>query len=1151
MNLKLKSADVRFILFILVILLLTFSKSFAVTKTSTGSTAWNTASTWSPSGIPASGDDVIILDGHNISVSTAAATCNSLTFNTGSTTTTLTLSNRGLTVTGAITFSGASGSAIKSIVMAANAITCGSIVMPNTTGTAITRINSTTGTLTVSGNITLSGDVVGENVLTSTNTGQFLSIGGNFVSLVTVNLGSGGLYLTGSNNQSICSFSQSSATSRFRNNKTGGTATMTGNFTCGLYRFGAVGGILDLGAGFTHTILGVVEFNTGGTLNCNSSILNLTSSTAYTGTLGTINTNTSTINYNGTAQTIIPITYYNLTLSTSGIKIFPTGTTTVNGNLTLEGTATTTVTGTLTFGASSGLIYNKTTHTTEGEWPATFNGSGGVTIQSGTVTLAAAKVLGTDDPLTIASGATLTTTASNFSLTFGGNFIKNGTLTANASNIIINSTATTQSIDGFTTTGTVSMTKTAGTATFTGNVSGAAFTLDGTGGTLNLGSGLNHTFTGTFTSTNGTLNGGSSTLNISGTTAGTGGSFTASTSTVNYSAAGSQTIFPLTYYNLSLSTSGAKTFNTGTTTVNGNLTLGGSATITFTGTLTYGASAGLVYNKTTHTKGNEWPSPFVGTAGVTIQSGTVTLSDATSISSELDVNTGATLASGGFLTLTSTASSTARLGTATGTITGDVTVERFIPGGVDKRKWRFLSSPVNVSGSIALSQLIDNILITAPAGSAAGFDVNPLNPTNTASLRTYNEATSGSSNNGWTDPTNITNTITTGMGMEVFVRGSRSLTDPYLNWTTPDDVTIDYVGALNTGSISPAITYTPSVGGATTADGFNLVGNPYASSIDFTSTGLTLTNVDDKFWSYNPNTGSYGIYDAGLNDSTNSITRYIASGQAFFIRANAASPIITFTEAIKVAATGNNYFKGNASQATHPILRIKISNDSLNADEALIVLDESASCNTGDVHDAGKLFNDALNIYTVSDDHSNLTINALPCIRNIDTIKVSVFSYNGSNIMTTPHHLEFCGMSSFPNSKYIYLKDEYTNTLTNLNSTSTYDFNITADAASWGNSRFKLLFANSSLGLNSAQLNNTIELFPNPASTEINLKFNTNTTDDLMTYQIVDVLGKVVLEGTSDVQNQIAKINIESVSNGQYILRSTTNSTTTTIRFVK
>ena len=53
----------------------------------------------------------------------------------------------------------------------------------------------------------------------------------------------------------------------------------------------------------------------------------------------------STVSYNGTAQTIGLNSYSNLTLSGSGAKTFPAGTTTVNGILSIEGTATTTVTG--------------------------------------------------------------------------------------------------------------------------------------------------------------------------------------------------------------------------------------------------------------------------------------------------------------------------------------------------------------------------------------------------------------------------------------------------------------------------------------------------------------------------------------------------------------------------------------------------------------------------------------------------------------------------------------------------------------------------------------------------------------------------------------------------------------------------------------
>jgi hypothetical protein len=41
------------------------------------------------------------------------------------------------------------------------------------------------------------------------------------------------------------------------------------------------------------------------------------------------------------------------------------------------------------------------------------------------------------------------------------------------------------------------MTKTGGTATLAGNVNAGALTINGTGGTLNLGTGLTHTISGT------------------------------------------------------------------------------------------------------------------------------------------------------------------------------------------------------------------------------------------------------------------------------------------------------------------------------------------------------------------------------------------------------------------------------------------------------------------------------------------------------------------------------------------------------------------------------------------------------------------------------------------------------------------------------
>ena len=255
-------------------------------------------------------------------------------------------------------------------------------------------------------------------------------------------------------------------------------------------------------------------------------------------------------------------------------------------------------------------------------------------------------------PLTINNGATLAT--GNFQLTFGGNFVNNGTFTAGSSNIIIANTAATQSIAGFTTTGTVSMTKTAGTATLTGNVNGGALTINGTGGTLNLGAALTHTFTGVVTLTAGTLNGGSSILYEDAVSAtawnGTGTVFTAGTGTVNFGAAGNQTLSSsaTTFYNVTFSNSGTKTLTTANCTITGTLSMEGTATAS--AVPTYGAAATLQYNTATaRTAGVEWLAPFAGTGGIIITStGMITMNSAEVVNAPLTINNGATLATGNF-----------------------------------------------------------------------------------------------------------------------------------------------------------------------------------------------------------------------------------------------------------------------------------------------------------------------------------------------------------------------------------------------------------------------------------------------------------------------------------------------------------------------
>ena len=538
--------------------------------------------------------------------------------NNGTVTATAALSGTGgLTqgTTGILNLGGTSG------ITTLTATAVGNIV--NYTGAAQTIKGTTYDLLNLSGTgaKTLGAATVTNNTFT-VNSGTTLSmstflltLNGSFVNNSTASGTTGGVTISGTATQNIGGFTTTGTVSML---KTANTATFTGAVSGAGLTINGTGGTLNLGTSLVHSFSGAITL-TAGTLNAGSSTMNLSSTgTVFSGTLANFNVSTGTVNYNRAGTQIAgAIAYNNLTLSGSGIKTV-TGVT-VNGILSMEGTSIVSVAP--TYGATATLQYNTATARTAGvEWLNTFLASGGVIIKNtGVITLNAAKVLGTNTnvPLNINLNAGLNTSASNFSITFHGDFINSGTLTAGSSAITITGTTATHSIAGFTTTGLITLSKTGGIATFTSNVSGAGLTINGTGGTLNLGSGLTHTFTGTLTRTSGTLDGGTSTLILSGATpvSGSGGTFAASTGTVNYSRAGTQTAGALTYNNLTLSGTSLKTI-TGVT-VNGVFSLEGTATAS--AAPTYGSSATLQYRgSAAQVTGVEFTSTFTANGGVKI-----------------------------------------------------------------------------------------------------------------------------------------------------------------------------------------------------------------------------------------------------------------------------------------------------------------------------------------------------------------------------------------------------------------------------------------------------------------------------------------------------------------------------------------------------
>lgn len=615
---------------------------------------------------------------------------------------------------------------------------------------------------------------------------------------------------------------------------------------------------------------------------------------------------------------------------------------------------------------------------------------------------------------------------------------------------------------------------------------------EGSGTIINTGTGAVITLPGNWTNNGSTAvfsNDGATVL-LSGSTQNIGG--TNATTFYNLTAAGAGMKTMLA----SITVSNVLTLTGQDIAINGNtLTLGG--TISGTGKPRGSATSNLTINGTgafgtLNLNNSSLSNKTLNNLTVNRTStGSVTLgtTDSIYLRGTLTISNG-TLNTSGKLLLVSDAGGTARVDKITcGScgVSGNVIVQRYIPGGPNKRRWRFLSSPINVSGSTAYAQLIDNIHVTGGAGSI-GFDDPSPNPNN-PSARTYTESVPGTSDQGWTAPGNINATIPTGIGFEVFVRGSRALANPFILTTIPDNATIDYIGTLNSGTISPAITYTNT--GFAAADGFNLVGNPYACQIDWkASSGWVKTNIQDRIWCYNPNTGTYGIFDGALNSGTNGITSIIASGQGFFIKASSASPspVISFGENVKVATAPFNYYRTNTTDDSND-LRLQLVKNNSQSDEWIFHIDEGAGKEGTDPEDAPKLFNHGLNLYSVTDDSQALTIDTRPQPRPDESIRLNIATDHDDpdqDIADIGFELIAKYIPSFDNDLKVYLEDLYLNKLILLNSGLRYPFQINTDERSTGAGRFRLVFSNRSIQF-SSEISQYI-LFPNPVEGILNIR---------------------------------------------------------------
>ena len=424
----------------------------------------------------------------------------------------------------------------------------------------------------------------------------------------------------------------------------------------------------------------------------------------------------------------------------------------------------------------------------------------------------------------------------------------------------------------------------------------------------------------------------------------------------------------------------------------------------------------------------------------------------------LNVNDNLTLASG----LANTATIAAI--PATGGIVGNVTVQRSLRGGgqLPFRTFRMLSSPVynNANPSArtyTLEQFKDDMIITGQGGAVNGFDPSP-----------NNSATAYSYNGGFQPVTNINSPFPIGTGLNIFFRGDRTdsvskVTPPFVN---PENVVMDFTGELNQQDVMVAL-----------SNKGNLLGNPYASSIDWNSTGISkvgLVNNIIRIW--NPGNRAYATYDGttGANQGSN----VIALGQAFLVEAdtsgassvafsesakiNAQPPLVLLSAPISDRLTLNGETSATDNSQTLKIprteLRLTLTPENAEFNEEAVVIFEADKKGEYKVSEDASYLWDAKEqqvfLSTRSIDNMDLVINYMPEVSLASSVKLNI-----NNLNKAGSYKLLINYKDVPAGHLVKLNDAFLATNSVVQDGDLYPFMIDKNVPnSFGANRFSVSF---------------------------------------------------------------------------------------------
>ncbi|MEN9839403.1 MAG: hypothetical protein RL177_882, partial [Bacteroidota bacterium] len=370
--------------------------------------------------------------------------------------------------------------------------------------------------------------------------------------------------------------------------------------------------------------------------------------------------------------------------------------------------------------------------------------------------------------------------------------------------------------------------------------------------------------------------------------------------------------------------------------------------------------------------------------------------------------------------------------TATVNVTGD-------------RGWRAITSPART----LYSDLLDGFYTQGFTGTTY--------PDSIPTMLWYVESYAGTDNQRWRKPSAMADSVVAGRGYMFYVFGDMGISG-YDNpaFALPKAMTVTgFETPLTGGEFTYPVTYT------TAADsGWNLVGNPLYTDIDWDHVSWTKTNMDNSIyvWSDSAN-GGLGDY-LTWNGTTGSLGEgKISAMQAFWVKANAAAPVLKLNEAARTTAATfykELDFDEQARLDSIPILEFTLRYGTMS--KKLHVMFSENGRASMDREDAWHLVSmnpSFLEFYSTSSEGNPLSIQHLPrkLYRTAD-VPISVGGYVNGRQVTGPYEIELTGARNVPDVWELELYDRKTRRSVTLNTDAVSfmaqgDTTVTLDPAHW------------------------------------------------------------------------------------------------------